>query len=213
MGFSGKLKRKDIDKVNDDFSDFSLSSPATKFRRLDADLPPIIEEEESFLENQEKAIVLFNPLLLHNNYSNNYNNNSPLLPSPSTLSISLTSDLISGFKNQFVQATDMRSADFDEAKNEQSKNAMEGCLAVDSWVPSPIPSVESRDGELEVPDSMEADEKDVEENNSDNAGMEQGHGYEFGGLKPSEGLHHWSQQHCMMPQPPQNPFTPISWSQ
>ena len=102
----------------------------------------------------------------------------------------------------------MKSADFDEAKNEQSKKAMEGCLAVVPWVPS----VESRDGELEVPDSMEADEMDVEENNSDNARMEQRHGYEFGGLKPSEGLHHWSQQHCMMPQPPQNPFTPIIWS-
>ena len=106
----------------------------------------------------------------------------------------------------------MKSAGFDEAKTEQSKKATEGCLAVVSWVPSQIPSVESRDGELEVPESMEADEMDVEENNSNNARMEQGNGYEFGGLKPSEGLHHWPQQHCMMPQPPQNPFTPITWS-
>lgn len=29
-----KLKRKDLDQVNDDFSDFSLSSPARKIRRL-----------------------------------------------------------------------------------------------------------------------------------------------------------------------------------
>ncbi|XWS52295.1 hypothetical protein CRYUN_Cryun11dG0056000 [Craigia yunnanensis] len=202
MGLSGKLKRKDIDQVNDDFSNFSLSSPATKIRRLDADLPPIIEEEESFPENQEKAIVLFNPILLHNPH---------LLRSPSTLSISLSSDLISGFKNQFLQASDMKFAGFDEAKTEQSKKATEGCLAVVPWVPSQIPSVESRDGELEVPELMEADEMDVEENNSDNARMEQGHGYEFGGLKQNEGLHHWPQQHCMMPQPSQNSFTPITW--
>ena len=29
-----KMKRKDLDDVNDDFSDFSLSSPARKIRRL-----------------------------------------------------------------------------------------------------------------------------------------------------------------------------------
>ncbi|KAE8657966.1 hypothetical protein F3Y22_tig00116976pilonHSYRG00207 [Hibiscus syriacus] len=60
MGLIGKFKRKNIDQVNDDFSDFSLSSPATKIRRLDADLPPIIEED-SFPENHERAIVLFYP--------------------------------------------------------------------------------------------------------------------------------------------------------
>lgn len=33
--FTGfKLKRKDLEDVNDDFSDFSLSSPARKIRRL-----------------------------------------------------------------------------------------------------------------------------------------------------------------------------------
>lgn len=29
-----KMKRKDIDEVNDEFCDFSLSSPARKIRRL-----------------------------------------------------------------------------------------------------------------------------------------------------------------------------------
>lgn len=29
-----KMKRKEIDRVNDEFSDFSLSSPARKIRRL-----------------------------------------------------------------------------------------------------------------------------------------------------------------------------------
>ncbi|XWS73293.1 hypothetical protein CRYUN_Cryun02cG0115800 [Craigia yunnanensis] len=209
MGLSGKLKRKDIDQVNDDLSDFSLSSPATKIRRLDADLPPIMEEEECFPENHERAIVLFNPLLHHNN-----NFITPLLRSPSTLFVSLNSGLISGFKNQFLRESDMKSADYDGPKSHQSNKATEGCLAVVPWVPSQIPSLESSDGELEVPESMEADEMDVEESNSNNIRMEQEHGYEFGGLKPSEALHHhWTQQNCTIPQPPQSPFTPITWSQ
>lgn len=29
-----KMKRKDLDQFNDEFSDFSLSSPARKIRRL-----------------------------------------------------------------------------------------------------------------------------------------------------------------------------------
>ncbi|XP_022728664.1 uncharacterized protein LOC111284204 [Durio zibethinus] len=198
MGLSGKLKR-DIDQVNDDFSDFSLSSPATKIRRLDADLPPIIEEEESFPENHDKAIVLFNPLLLHNKH---------LLPSPSTLSLSLNSHLICGFKDQFLRGSDMKSADFDDTKTEESKKATEEYLAVVPWVPSQIPSVESIDGE-----SKEADEMDIEESNSDNLRMEQERRYEFDGLNLSVAIHHWPQQHCMIPQPPQNQFTPITWSQ
>uniref|UniRef100_A0A7C9CDU6 Uncharacterized protein n=1 Tax=Opuntia streptacantha TaxID=393608 RepID=A0A7C9CDU6_OPUST len=106
MGMAMKLKRKDLHEVNDDFSDFSLSSPARKIRRLDAELPPIIEEEEAEIplgyghsvsqgaisngageelkaldieelpfvsENEDKALVPFNPMngLLHSatNYS------------------------------------------------------------------------------------------------------------------------------------------------
>lgn len=37
-----RMKRKDLDQVNDDFSDFWLSSPAQKIRRLV--LPPSLSE-------------------------------------------------------------------------------------------------------------------------------------------------------------------------
>ena len=69
----------------------------------------------------------------------------------------------------------MKFANFDDAKIEQNKKVMEGCLVVVPWVPSLIPFVESRDGKLEVPNSMKADEMDVEENNSNKARIEQGH--------------------------------------
>ncbi|XP_039028077.1 uncharacterized protein LOC120161947 [Hibiscus syriacus] len=205
MGLIGRFKRKDIDQVNDDFSDFSLSSPAPKIRRLDADLPPIIEED-SIPENHKRAIVLFNPNPLK------HGNTPPLCSSPSTPIFSLHSDLISGFKNQFLRATDTKSAETEEKKKEN-----DGCLAVVPWVPCQIPSVERRDGEQEVAvaESMETDEMEVEEKES--MQEEEGEGYQFEGLKPREALHHhWGpqlqQQHCMLPQPPQNPFTPISWS-
>ncbi|KAK5834698.1 DBH-like monooxygenase protein 2 [Gossypium arboreum] len=201
MGLIGKLKRKDIDQVNDDFSDFSLSSPATKIRRLDADLPPIIEED-SLPENHEKAIVLFNPNPLH------LHDTPPLSSPPSTLSFSFDSHLLSGFKDQILRAADMKSAETEENKMEN-----EGCLAVVPWVPSQIASVESRDSEQQVLSLMETDEMDVEENCSNNGSMQEEHGYELDGLKPRDALHNWAQQqHCMLPQPPQNPFTPITWS-
>ncbi|KAF8685997.1 hypothetical protein HU200_043925 [Digitaria exilis] len=43
VGFAGK--RKELDQVVDGLSDFSLSGPAAKSRRLDPGLPPIMEEE------------------------------------------------------------------------------------------------------------------------------------------------------------------------
>ncbi|OMO77035.1 hypothetical protein CCACVL1_15225 [Corchorus capsularis] len=217
MGLKGKLKRKDMEQFNDDFSDFSLSSPAPKIRRLDAELPPIIEEEEAFLE---KAIVVYNPVV-----QVNPNHLHP------TLSLNLNPDLISGFKNQIVRATQMKSGDESERKEAEAK---EGCLAVIPWVPCqipipiPIPSVGSRDdgqvGETELSLMEDEDEMDIEEesnnnNNNDNVKkMEQeqeefGYGYGYDGLdlkQPSEAL---QQQHCMIPQPPQNPFTwPLTWS-
>lgn len=45
---SGKMKRKDLDEVNGDFFDLLLSAPATKIRRLDAELPLIVENHERF---------------------------------------------------------------------------------------------------------------------------------------------------------------------
>ena len=69
----------------------------------------------------------------------------------------------------------MKFANFDDANIEQNKKVMEGCLVIVPWVSSLILFVENRDGKLEVPDSIEVDEMDVEENNSNKARIEQGH--------------------------------------
>ncbi|GLT80280.1 hypothetical protein SLA2020_517310 [Shorea laevis] len=213
-----KLKRKDIDQVNDDFSDFSLSSPATKIRRLDAELPPIIEEDEipeaPVIEelsaspvNEERAVVLFKPFNTH------------LLHSPSKFSVTIDSDIISGFKKQFLQSgnpASLNSADDEAAAMSKTNIVSENeCRAVVPWVPSIVPSIVGEDvSSLEAPQSMDPDDMgeasmDIEESN--NVSMEQEPGYGFGGLNASEGIQQWPQQHCMIPQPPQNTFTPITW--
>ncbi|XAR63762.1 hypothetical protein NMG60_11023826 [Bertholletia excelsa] len=234
---STKMKRKDLDEVNDDFSDFSLSSPARKIRRLDADLPPIMEEDEPRVplvveeqvkgqvpgnmgrvgvpgprieelpmvpENEERAIVLFKPM------------STPLFQSPSSFSVTVNSDVISGFKiyvhhaDQILwssQANTTKSAD-DEASKEGYASRNNGCLAVVPWVPTHISSTPPP--QTETPELMDSEEMgavsmDVEENNF-TADPELGAGL-------NEGLHHWQQQHCMMPEIPQHVSTPITWFQ
>lgn len=78
----------------------------SKFTMQDTQLAPIMEEEEvefdpaqnqmncngpviEELENQERAIVPFNPV------------NNPLFHNPSNVSVCLSPDLISGFKGKY----------------------------------------------------------------------------------------------------------------
>nr|CAD1825415.1 unnamed protein product [Ananas comosus var. bracteatus] len=105
-----KMKRRDLDEADDEFFEFSLSSPATKIRRLDAEfnVAPIAEKDGEPLEieeamgdssldlpsmNEERAIVLYKPIDSH-----------PLLgPNRSNVSLQISSDLIPGLKNGFFQ--------------------------------------------------------------------------------------------------------------
>ncbi|KAK7358459.1 hypothetical protein VNO77_00387 [Canavalia gladiata] len=207
-----------VDEVGDDFSDFSLSSPATKIRRLDAELPPIVEEEEPLpLPNQERALVLF----------------KPFVHSPSSFSLTLHSDLLSGIKNNQYPWSKQRDSDCDRLlglesqEHEQERNNRE--LAVVPWVPSPSSRFSIVDDSLNTnAELMEADEMegegsmmmDVEQ--EDAAGnsitsasstihfptipnLHQQH-QGFGAM--TEGF----QQHCLLPQLPQNTSTPITWT-
>ncbi|XP_038880770.1 uncharacterized protein LOC120072359 [Benincasa hispida] len=241
-----KMKRKDLDQINDEFSDFSLSSPARKIRRLDVGLPPIIEEEEPpeiavlskeplipenfvvdgnslrieelpnvssvsasayamedrpFCDNQERAIVLFKPV------------NSPFLQS-SPLSVSVDSDIISGFKSEFLRENRydgrVRFDEDDEEMGIENKN-----LAVVPWVPRlQVPAPTSMDvPQEEAPQLMEAEEvgeatMEIEEDNLSSS--QQAYGY-YGGMDGANAIHQWHQQHCMIPQLPQQTSSPITW--
>lgn len=93
-------------------------------------------------------------------------------------------------------------------------------LAVIPYVPSDsqFPYLQRVDvPQTEAPELMEAENEqvemtdmDVEDSSSINSNMEQGQVYDYGGMR-DEGVHQWSQQHCMMPTFAQNTSTPISW--
>ncbi|KAL7092457.1 hypothetical protein ACP275_12G165800 [Erythranthe tilingii] len=230
-----KLKRKDLEDVNDDFSDFSLSSPARKIRRLDAELPPIIEEEESEVpisldysmpheqsfgfrnsssgvkieelpSNDERAIVLFKP-----------NNPNPLLHYPSNFSVSVNPNFISVFNNQVLQSGQSNSwklVDVEEAEDNNSGSG-DRCLAVVPWVPSQLSSSQGTDSSSQI-DNCECEMMDVQDMEEtkmeveDATGINQMNVNGGGGISINEGFHQW-QQHCFVPQPPQNTTAPIVW--
>eukprot|EP00258_Populus_trichocarpa_P005310 XP_002308091.1 uncharacterized protein LOC7474706 [Populus trichocarpa] len=261
------LKRKEVDEVSDDFSDFSLSAPARKIRRLvlGADLPPIIEEEEgstvpvgfveeeeegtgssfiskrnkgvqieelimpppsssSISDNEERAIVLFKPV----------NNLHMLHHSPNDFSVSLDSNIISGFKNQVLWSS--QSGQVKPPEEEEEAGARRDySMAVVPWVPSQAQhafammdnnaSAPQTEGVVELMDFEEMGEAtmDIEEDNDTNnysesveLGQAQGNqAFGFGGIRAgNDGFPQWSQQHCMMPQIAQNANpTPITWFQ
>ncbi|KAL9249359.1 hypothetical protein AKJ16_DCAP00850 [Drosera capensis] len=221
-----KMKRKDhefdLNHVRDGFSDFSLSSPARKIRRLDAELPPIIEEEEtdvvldralseegSFVElvepNDVRAIVLFN----HGEFS---------LPS-SVSGYSISPRLITNLKNQALWKNRSRPVivelDGDEEEeNIDIKEDKNSSLAVIPWNPS-RELKQQQAPIVEEPDSMEAEDMevepmDIEEEMGTGLAQENEFGNQVSGSESMQ-QHVWQQQHCMMPQPPQNIPAPVMW--
>ncbi|CAI0388014.1 unnamed protein product [Linum tenue] len=228
-----KRKGIDLDFARDDFSDFSLSAPALKIRRLAAEsLPPIMEEEGAEVvpamyeadspmvsmeetvpplpsaetENLERALVVYKPANVQRPYY-----------SPSSLSVvALNSGILSGFtRDQFLRS-EMRPVQEDEAEAGGSyKTAANGggCRAVVPWVASSQHSFgnQMRDFQAEAPASMEADETgvasmDVEESNG-HGSIDQGR--HFGSIGGDGGLHQW-QQHCFIPELPPSNQTPVT---
>ncbi|KDP45832.1 hypothetical protein JCGZ_17439 [Jatropha curcas] len=219
-----KMKRKELDDVSDDFSDFSLSSPARKIRRLDAELPPIMEEEEAEMHppavfvggveekqqpmvdsgvgNQERAIVVFKPV-----------KTNPLLHSSSNFSVSVDSDLVYGIKSQFLRS----SCNGNIRLAEEEREATNECMAVVPWVPSQAAFARGIDtSQAEAPDLMEAEQVGEETMEIEFEGNNtiQSNELESGGMMSgTQGLPQWQQQHCLIPQLPQNTSTPITWFQ
>ncbi|CAI0387236.1 unnamed protein product [Linum tenue] len=229
-----KRKGIDLDFARDDFSDFSLSAPALKIRRLATEsLPPIMEEEDAEIapamyeadspmvsmedtvpplppsaemENLERALVVYKPANVHRPYY-----------SPSSLSVALNSGALSGFtRDQFLRSETILVEDDEAGAGESYKTSANGggCMAVVPWVGSSQHSFGNQMRELhaEAPESMEADETgvasmDVEESNG-HGSMEQGR--HFGSIGGDDGLRQW-QQHCFIPELPPNNLTPVTW--
>lgn len=205
---TSRMKRKEL--TDDDFCDFSLSSPARKIRRLDmVDLPPIIEEVEEaaattsggsgsggsgWNSDEERALVVYKPsvnteqMLIHRSPASNYY---------------IGSDFISGFKNHFMRpsGSSVTIKSLEEEEEEESTSNARSNMAVVPWVPSKVNVADATEA-----DAMEAEEDgvatmDIEENQG-------GEGYDFG-----KGFPQWQQQHCCVPNLPYNTSTPISWFQ
>lgn len=107
----------------------------------------------------------------------------------------------------------MKCGEDDEDMVIENKN-----LAVVPWVPRlqvPTSSTMNVPQEEEAPQLMEAEEvgeatMEIEEDNNLNNSQQ---GYGYGGMDGANGIHQWhhQQQHCMIPQLPQQTSSPITW--
>ncbi|KAK1269586.1 hypothetical protein QJS04_geneDACA013993 [Acorus gramineus] len=220
-----KMKRKDLEEMHDEFSEFSLTSPARKIRRLDLELPPIMEEEEpvvmppppvdveqqlmvpmdeavppSLPLSEDRAIVVYKQV------------ESPLYR--------VDPELIESLKNQVFCSHNCQSnmaARLEEeamASRDTSSTMTSEGMAIIPWVPSQAPlfqgtakvaHVDGVPGAIEAEaetTSMEIEEDSVKEGV---AGIEGGEG----------GLQYWQQQqHCMTQDLPPSACssTPPTWS-
>ncbi|KAJ6818999.1 uncharacterized protein M6B38_404880 [Iris pallida] len=217
MASATKMKRKDFEEAYDEFSEFSLNSPARKIRRLDADLPPIMEEGEpsfsatfgqnppltegqmngSSMSGIESVMVEDEPsfpsneetaLVLYKPVEN------PLVLSPNSFRVRL--DLIDGLKNQVFWSGSSKPVTIEEVPMDYVANASGNSLALVPWVQSQDLSG-SRGVIVEEP--MDAD-------GQGGASME----IEEDGQQ-GEGLNEWP-QHCLTTQIPGNNSTPVMWS-
>ncbi|PUZ74029.1 hypothetical protein GQ55_1G032700 [Panicum hallii var. hallii] len=214
VGFAGK--RKELEQVVDGLSDFSLSGPASKSRRLDPGLPPIMEEEPpapsiSFQMLGEKINSDVNmPSVMEGSMSHHVPSEDMALvlykpvdnPGISSSSFIVSSDLIRGLKNHaFNQANYLEL----EAESPGRSNS----LALVPWKPPQMPirsdwvaSESESEQTFEVP--MEADECEVTSMDFEEAPEATAGGFD------GENIHQW--QHCMTPPSLPNPSAHVMWS-
>ncbi|MQL77718.1 hypothetical protein Taro_010142 [Colocasia esculenta] len=234
-----KVKRKELEEVYDEFSEFSLSSPARKIRRLDAELPPIMEEEEPAatlvfgqpLPEEELQICskqLTSAELTNAEASTPLNDeraivlykpvNVPVLDSscPSNVFLSVDPDMIAGFKNQVLwrsRQNIVKTRDEEaEASSGNGQAAGTSCLAVVPWMPSQVSEPANVSGAKNRLVEQEMAPADAEGSSMD-IEVEQGqaNGVTIPGIAAADGLQHW-QQHCMTTQVGASESTPVMWS-
>ncbi|XP_073051452.1 uncharacterized protein [Primulina eburnea] len=201
--FPLKMKRKDLDDVNDKFSDFSLRACVRKIRRLDSGLPPIVEEEEFDISMMFKQSV-----------PRKQSNLGGLEIDESSSEDEKKAIVL--FKDQANQVTCLSQSnswrlDNENAESIDTDSSIKGCLAVVPWIPSPLPSTHTADlpAQNDTSDMMDAEETEgATIDVGDDMGVDQMNANEAGAAELS---HQWRQQYCKIPQLPHLSTTPISW--
>lgn len=205
----GKMKRKGLDEVYDDFSDLSLCAPATKIRRLDAELPPIMEERGSiggsvlghqlFKGDMDDALPDVASVMKKAVLPPTVNEERALVlykPVHSHFGPSLKMDpeLISGLKNPAFWPGYQNLVEEDFLEDQQSSS--NSCLAVIPWVPSQFSAPM-----LEVSTSESGTNTEVMEVGANGESMEidGDHGQLVDTGVGSGSFNQW-QQHCMIPE-------------
>ncbi|KAI7737015.1 hypothetical protein M8C21_016197 [Ambrosia artemisiifolia] len=226
------MKRKDAGEVNDDFFDFTLSSPALKIRRLDAELAPIIDEQDTsnpvefgqpkpvhdhFVEQPMESSPIGTDELKSSLPVNeeraivlfNSNNNLPSFQSTIPFSISTGSDFLSRFKNPVIwsnrSGTHKLVADETQEHDDDESGASNGCLAVVPWVASHSQHPQTAGfaaSDARLSDMMDSDDMDVEDNCNTQQIAEQNNN-NYVAASATQDWNQW-QQHCMIQQPPNN---------
>lgn len=207
----GKTKRKEFGEKYDDFSETSLSQPATKIRRLDMEFAANMDQKQMAGYMLDGALpgggiidAGLNPALIRNGpfLPPMVNEERALVlykPVYANLGPSLTIDpqLVTGLKNFAFSPESGNVANKMFGKDDQSSST--GCLAMVPWLPSrshqstPLVEVSTSGVEtLEEPmeEEMVAASMEIED----------------------EGFHQVP-QHCMAPElPPTTAPAPIMWS-
>ncbi|KAL9224583.1 hypothetical protein vseg_000603 [Gypsophila vaccaria] len=230
-----KVKRKDLDDFNDDFSDFSLASPARKIRRLDIDLPPIVEEEGVDVTMRHEQAIPENVMLNGGDEELNIPDIEELPPSvvendekaivlfkPMSTPLSYTgtnfsidSNLIASFKNQALWGMNLNaveSSDKDADLTNDDEEKPSACRAVIPWVPSQQLTLRPEEPgiQTEVSDAMDAEEPELATMEIEDSAQQTSDSYHIS--RRTEGLSaQWQQPHCTFPQPIENITTPVVW--
>ncbi|CAN6277542.1 unnamed protein product [Urochloa humidicola] len=223
VGFAGK--RKELEQVVDGLSDFSLSGPAVKSRRLDPGLPPIMEEEPPSPSmafqmlgekinsgvNMPSLEVMMEGVMSQHTPSEDkalvlykpVDNSVAFGPGISSSSFIVSSDLIRGLKSHAFN-----QVNYHELEDESPERS--NSLALVPWKPPQI-SIRSDEWAASEPESaqtsevlMEADETEVTSMDFEEAPEATARGLD------GDNIHQW--QHCMtLPSLP-NPSAHVMWS-
>ncbi|XP_074585818.1 uncharacterized protein LOC141841550 [Curcuma longa] len=228
--WQGKLKRKDLEEVYDDFAEFSLSSPARKIRRLDADLPPILELGEPtsistcnqpFQQEKSSAsssdVPKFETTVNVRMHVHPLDNEEraivlykpveiPLMlsPEPTSFSLQINQNFMVGLNHVF------KPGHLDSKHKDQLEGAQDSCLAVIPWIPSQVSSSSGTEGFVSG-SQLTQEQKEAEDDEVAFMEIEEDRQQATSGGLGSEGFQQ-QQQHCLNAQLPPKSSNSVMWS-